>query len=378
MSVSFIKVNDLITIVAGGQSHQVDKNHQNYKMIIDALRERASDQEVLLLITGPNMNPDNQPVVVTLTASDFDGYQNFSFDGTSGRVLLDGSEVDRKITSYFEELKSLGLPFDSMVLFVEKLYKSVEHRVRSELLEFIKNNGLTINSEGNVLFYKAVRSDYMDKYSGTFSNAVGNVVSMDRSKVDNNRRHHCSAGLHCGGLEYIYWYGGGDDRIVIVEVDPRDVVSVPEDHNARKVRVCKYNVIADYNGRLKNLAYEKDDDLYDQEENEEDSHDWEFAETPRCAEEDDVFEDGDIQVLSLDDDTPRMVGLSADDASELVSIGCGIDDFEDDDDDDEESLAVVEDDFEDEVSLDEDDFGTKPNGNKFWNRRDSSGRFTAS
>jgi hypothetical protein len=78
-------------------------------------------------------------------------------------------------------------------------------------------------------------------------NSVGETVSIDRGKVDDNRDKGCSAGLHCGALDYVRDYGSEDsgDHIMIVKVNPMDAVSVPHDCQHQKLRVCQYQVVAE-------------------------------------------------------------------------------------------------------------------------------------
>ena len=49
------------------------------------------------------------------------------------------------------------------------------------------------------------------------------------------------------------------DRVVIVKVNPKDVVSVPTDCECQKVRTCEYQVIADYEGPLQSIVHHSED-----------------------------------------------------------------------------------------------------------------------
>jgi hypothetical protein len=40
-------------------------------------------------------------------------------------------------------------------------------------------------------------------------------------------------------------FGGSDSRVVIVKIDPADVVSIPSDYNGAKGRACRYEVIGE-------------------------------------------------------------------------------------------------------------------------------------
>ena len=75
-------------------------------------------------------------------------------------------------------------------------------------------------------------------------NYVGAVVEMPRDSVDANGKVECSVGLHVGTFKYAYDFGGRHRPLMLVKVDPRDVVSVP-DYDFSKLRSCRYTVIAD-------------------------------------------------------------------------------------------------------------------------------------
>ena len=128
---------------------------------------------------------------------------------------------------------------------------------QQELYDFLEHENLPITEDGCFLAYKAVNSDFKDKYRGTFDNQVGQVCEMRRAKVDDNRGRGCSAGLHAGALNYVAEYGSVDagDNIVIVKINPEDVVSVPSDCNCEKLRTCKYEVVGLYQGELPKPLY---------------------------------------------------------------------------------------------------------------------------
>jgi hypothetical protein len=121
----------------------------------------------------------------------------------------------------------------------------------------------------------------MDKYRGVFDNHVGNVCEMTRSKVDDDRGRGCSNGLHAGALNYVAGYGSleSGDKIVIVKINPRDVVSVPSDCNFEKLRTCRYEVVGEYQGELLKPLYSASLDNgvdydYDDEEEYDNDYDW--------------------------------------------------------------------------------------------------------
>jgi hypothetical protein len=104
---------------------------------------------------------------------------------------------------------------------------------------------LPITSDGCFLAYKKIRYDYTDIKTGAMKNTLGVEVSMPRNEVEDDSSKTCAAGLHCAAFGYLSYYksSDADDRVVIVKVNPADVVSIPADYNNQKMRVCKYTVI---------------------------------------------------------------------------------------------------------------------------------------
>ena len=85
---------------------------------------------------------------------------------------------------------------------------------------------------------------------------------MPRNEVEDNPEKTCSAGLHVCSYDYLDNYSSSEcdlDRVVICEVDPQDVVSIPSDYNNAKMRVCKYKVIDEiptfFNAHLSSYVY---------------------------------------------------------------------------------------------------------------------------
>jgi hypothetical protein len=163
---------------------------------------------------------------------------------------------------------------------------------QKELYDFLEHEHLPITEDGHFLAYKAVRSDFKDKYRGVFDNSVGKVCQMQRAKVDDDRSRGCSDGLHAGALNYVASYGNLDagDKIVIVKINPKDVVSVPSDCNHEKLRTCRYEVVGEYEGELLKPLYKADfsqddyeddedydirDDYWDQFDDEDEDEDYE-------------------------------------------------------------------------------------------------------
>ncbi|NBR96976.1 MAG: hypothetical protein EBT48_05170 [Verrucomicrobia bacterium] len=124
---------------------------------------------------------------------------------------------------------------------------------------------MPITPDGCFLAYKSVRPDFTDHHTGKFSNRVGSVLEMERRKVDDDRNNGCSYGFHAGSLEYATTFGGNDRKVLVVKINPADVVSVPTDCDCQKLRTARYEVIDLYNGPLRNTIAD-DTNLYEDED----------------------------------------------------------------------------------------------------------------
>jgi len=128
-------------------------------------------------------------------------------------------------------------------LFSKRLGENPSDESRTNLFDFLDHK-LPLTDRGTFLAYKAVTSNYRDKHTNKIDNRVGSIVEMLRAHVDANNRQECSRGLHVGTQSYVNSFSGSGDRIMIIEVDPADVVAVPL-HDATKMRVCKYRVLGE-------------------------------------------------------------------------------------------------------------------------------------
>lgn len=255
-------VDGNLTLILKNKAHQVLPDHINYRLIMDSLQS-ASEDELLELV-------DIETAVATFSQG--------RVEVKNGQVLYDGEEVHGAISKRILEFMSKGLPFQPLVNFLNNLMENPSMQSQTELYDFLEHQYLPITEDGHFLAYKAVRNDYKDKYAGTFDNRVGSVCEMRRAKVDDNRGVGCSQGLHAGALNYVASYGSVDsgDKIVIVKINPKDVVSVPNDCNCEKLRTCRYEVVGEYQGELLKPLYKSEfseDDYDDEEENLYDEYD---------------------------------------------------------------------------------------------------------
>ena len=113
-----------------------------------------------------------------------------------------------------------------------------------KMFSFIQRCELPLTDRGTFLAYKLVQQDFTDFHTGSKDYTPGLTVTEDVLDYDSNRT--CSNGLHFCGKLYLPQYGGfyakrEQFKLILVEIDPKDVVAFPDDHHGSKGRasVCK-------------------------------------------------------------------------------------------------------------------------------------------
>jgi hypothetical protein len=199
--------------------------------------------------------------------------------------------------------------------FITRLQANPSANSVTELYSFMSYKSLPNTPEGKVLGYKGVKDDF---YSSTGNadtivvqgevneshqifNGVGETIEVARRCVDDNRDNHCSYGLHVGSYDYANSWAGEDGRLLVVEFDPADAVSVPTDCNFQKLRVSKYKVIEDITDHRKEMnkpVYEANKPIYDDEldSDESEEYDDEYEDM-----EDDFYDDYDMDDTEEDE-----------------------------------------------------------------------------
>ncbi len=146
--------------------------------------------------------------------------------------------------------------------FLKRLERNPSPASRSQLFGFLKANGFKLTADGMIIAFKSVRADGLSSNSGRepvtvvhqdgtvetvtghVPYPVGSTVWMPRHYVNDDRQTACSVGIHAGSWSYASNFA---DHLLVVLIDPADVVSVPADHSCQKVRVCRLRVAAVHN-----------------------------------------------------------------------------------------------------------------------------------
>lgn len=176
---------------------------------------------------------------------------------SNGHVYFDGDEIDSTLSRQIVRLLDEGTEdWNPLVLFMEKVQQNPTEHSRSQLFDWLRDRDFTITPDGDFVAYKGVTSDAQgnlvschtgpgivngEAVNGHVPNPIGGIIEIARSYVNHDPSQGCSTGLHVG--TYAYAKGYARSALLEVHVNPRDVVSVPTDCDAQKVRVSRYKVV---------------------------------------------------------------------------------------------------------------------------------------
>ena len=251
-----------ITIFADGQVHSVRRDNLNFMQVRQSLLDGNYDKVIKLVDTKSAVE---DYALGNIQIKEGDVYYNHS---SGEQEKLNGVVIDKLLSLMREGIKDPSPIFN----FIEKLLDNPSRNSVEQLYNFLDYKELPIDPDGYVVGYKGVSDDYKDQYSGKFDNSVGETLEMKRRSVDDNPENGCSYGFHVGSFDYADSWAGAEGRLMVVRFDPKDAVSVPSCSSYQKLRVCKYEVIAEItDGRKewdKPVYFDEDED-YDSDWDEE-------------------------------------------------------------------------------------------------------------
>lgn len=220
-----------ITVEVDNIPHVIPDTHLNYHLILDAIRNQRWGEIPPMLDVQKTVN-DYAAGVVEIR---------------DGIVYYHGYPQHNSVAMKIIDMHQDGFDIKPLANFLDRVMQNPLITAREELFDFCDANGFMIDENGFIVAYKGVRDNYTDKYTGTMDNSVGQIVEMPRYEVDPNRDRTCSVGLHFATHNYAENYYGvtAGGRLMVLRVDPADVIAIPSDYNNQKGRACRYQVVAE-------------------------------------------------------------------------------------------------------------------------------------
>jgi hypothetical protein len=229
-----------ITVFVSGQAPLVaHSSHANFDKIVEGAR--ANDGSIVDLFD-----------VAKTAVTKFERLTERVSAG-NGRLYFDGVEVHDALASQVVRFLAEGVEdWKPLVNFYENIQSNPNEHSREQLYTWLEKRPFTITPDGMIVGYKGVTPELKSinhgtatvdgvVHTGAIPNAIGSVIEMPRDQVAHDSYVGCSTGLHVGTYEYAESFARG--ALLEVHVNPRDVVSVPTDCDAQKVRTCRYKVV---------------------------------------------------------------------------------------------------------------------------------------
>jgi len=224
-----ILTENSLTVVIGGKAHTMNNDHPAWHQAKEALSNEDWDRLEGLF--------DVEKAVGDYLDADA------SIEVKNGGILYMGEHIHNLVVDKVLYFMKNGLPYKPLVKFLGKLMENPSRRAVNELYTFLEHKAMPITPDGNFLAYKGVTSEFEDFHTRSFDNSVGSVLEMTRNSVCDDANIGCSDGFHAGSHEYAKGYASSGGNLMVVEIDPRDVVSVPTDCDCQKLRTAKYKVV---------------------------------------------------------------------------------------------------------------------------------------
>jgi hypothetical protein len=261
---SYLISDNSIVLFYDNAPHTIVSSHPQWSKALDYIRNGRWDDFVTLATPV-------KPLSKYLT-------EDRRFTIENDEIFYHGEKLPDFFAKRLFSLMEHNLPTNALTNFITRLYDNPDSQVVEHLLSFLDRGNLPITPEGRFLAYKLVRDNYTDVHSGTVDYSMGKIVEMPRRKVDSDRSITCSFGLHACSLEYLAHFNG--DRLIVVEIDPADVVAIPADYNDTKLRCAKMRVVAELDRALVKPAWNTPIYSYDNVEEEEEEEEKEEEGNP--------------------------------------------------------------------------------------------------
>lgn len=231
--VPYINTQDGITVILNNKPVHVARTNKYYEDVVAGIEENWTEEELQNVIESIQREVNRY--------CQEDGRITY----TNGVVSYLGEQLYGYAVDKLVSLIHAGKETTPLIRFLEKLQLNPSMQTREDLYAFLEHGKIPINEQGNFLAYKAVTANFKDIHTNTFDNSIGAQPSMLRAKVDDRREQTCSRGFHVCSYDYLPSFSHADGHVVVCEINPADVVSIPVDYNNTKMRVCTYKVIGE-------------------------------------------------------------------------------------------------------------------------------------
>jgi hypothetical protein len=241
MAIPFIGSNKTVTFYVGSAVYQASASTANFEAVMAELKKADPDTDLLIRLVTPAQAIIDAIAAVPADSPDYLPAGKVSV--TISEIRYDGVPVTGVLVDRILAMLAEGFDIMPMVRFMENLFRNPADHAREELYLWLESAALPITEDGYFLAYKTVRSNFTSHHDGVTDNTPGTIVSMPRQEVDPVRDRTCSRGLHFCSKDYLTDGPMARGTVVLLKINPADVVSIPSDYNNTKGRAWQYEVL---------------------------------------------------------------------------------------------------------------------------------------
>lgn len=245
-AIPYIIQGDNIVLSINNRGVTITRSHLRYENIKQAIINKDWDEIPKLL--------DTRTALVEFSQGNLEFRDNQLY--WNDRMM--NSALSSRMISMYRE----GFDLTPLTNFIKNLMENPSFQSVESCYAFLERNNLPITEDGHFLAYKWVNSEYRDCWTNKMDNSIGATVEMPRNDVVDDPDSCCAAGLHFCSADYLGNYSGA--HLMVLKINPRDVVSVPKSYNFSKGRCCRYEVIDEIDQRDPENAFPDSVDKRDQ------------------------------------------------------------------------------------------------------------------
>lgn len=244
-----ISENNIVIFMTNGGMKTVSKTHKSFKKISAHLKNQEFQDAFDLIEKISHVKIKTKPIFTV--KNDVGYYKN--------------EKLPKSITKILQRFLDNNISPTAVINFWNRLKKNPREFARNELMLFLEHTGIPLCEDGTFITYKVIRDNYMDCHTESINNKPGaKIPRMDVAAVEHNRELCNAKGYHVAAWSYLstmgYYPESGHRRLVECKVDPKDVVSIPNDYSNAKMRVTYYEIIREITGQKeenKEVLYDK-------------------------------------------------------------------------------------------------------------------------
>ncbi|APH74116.1 hypothetical protein [Aquibium oceanicum] len=230
-----------VTVFIGGDLRTIDSSHPNFTEIKDALREDQPVEDLIDISAALRKQVLYEDDLIRV------GYDTLNYND---------QPLHNYLTQRIIEMAKYKQPIAPWIAFLKRVQMNPDQEIRDDLFEWLEHAGMPITPDGYFLAYKKVRDDYLSFHDGKTRNDVGSTIFLPREECDPDRFSYCSSGLHFCSWHYLGNYLGDQGKVLVLKINPADVVAFPRDDTA-KGRAWRYTIVDEVEAEKAEWAFPK-------------------------------------------------------------------------------------------------------------------------